>query len=257
MKAFVINRKKDTGRLAHFEAQVDRQVFDVEIIEAIDGHSSEFDINDYPFYLRDHWFGYADFKLGAFACFLSHMKTWKRFLDSGEPCAAIFEDDAAFVGDPSNLTDEALHGNDILFVNYRTTTWLKGLERKAPSVSVRDAVTNVITHNYRFGEVIRHPGADAYILTRKAAQALVEKVDETGICFGLDWFLICASLGNFELPDGYQRYHVFSFLRPLVGGNLNGAILWDYFVQEAYAASESTIDHNKKVDIATLRAQKD
>ncbi len=77
--AFVINLDRRPERLASFRAQ--RLPFDVERVKAIDRK----DVGEPP-----SWSAPG----GSYACFMSHLKAWKRAKKRGARTVAIFEDDA-------------------------------------------------------------------------------------------------------------------------------------------------------------------
>lgn len=67
---------------------------------------------------------------GEIGCVLSHRKCWRMIQDSGEPLAAVFEDDVAFGGAPVRETLEAIAAADDPSV---PTVWL--LHRGIPPPS--------------------------------------------------------------------------------------------------------------------------
>jgi glycosyl transferase, family 25 len=90
LKAYLINLDRSPERLAFFTGQAARSGLDVERIAAIDGRrmsDAERARSVSPSY------EFQPLNPGEIAVFMSHRTAWQQLLDSGAPCAAVFEDD--------------------------------------------------------------------------------------------------------------------------------------------------------------------
>ena len=97
MKGFVINLKKRPDRLERFKNVVQYHLssVDIEVIEAQDGQLINLK-NSFILKNVNEWnFKYLNEKTlrGVIGCCLSHLKCYKRVIDSNENYSIIFEDD--------------------------------------------------------------------------------------------------------------------------------------------------------------------
>lgn len=99
MKGFVINLKKRSDRLEKFKKEVQNYLLslDIEVIDALDG--STIDLKN-KFFLKNvnEWnFKYLDERTlrGVIGCCLSHLKCYKKIINSNEKYCVIFEDDCS------------------------------------------------------------------------------------------------------------------------------------------------------------------
>ena len=96
MKTFVINLQRAVERKKHMQKQLNRFSFlDVEFIDAIDGKQFSTDeaksLFDYDTFYK--LYGRSPL-LAEIGCTLSHIKSYKKLIDSNEKAALILEDDA-------------------------------------------------------------------------------------------------------------------------------------------------------------------
>ena len=98
LATYVINLNRSQDRLAYSKLEFDQYGIDYIRIEAVDGQ--QLDIEDYPQATRNAWFYHTPLTINEIACYLSHLKALKSFLDSDATHAMILEDDFAFVENP-------------------------------------------------------------------------------------------------------------------------------------------------------------
>jgi GR25 family glycosyltransferase involved in LPS biosynthesis len=106
VECYLINLKRDRARLAHFKKAFEasdlaplgfthREAFDGRLMNVPTMVSSralaELLTAEKQGYRTKHY----QLTRGAVGCFWSHYTTWQLFLETGKPCALIFEDDAA------------------------------------------------------------------------------------------------------------------------------------------------------------------
>ncbi len=165
MKIYLINLARRPDRLAAMRVQVPA----CERVEAVDAASAD------PAAL-DGWFAAApgqrkpplgEIPRGDKACLLSHRAAWALFVAGGEAHAVFLEDDV-------RLSAGALLGDD---------GWLPAgvevvkLEHYGPP-GQRVLLTDLraVGEDFKMGRMLsRHTGAAAYILSRRAAQMLLEE----------------------------------------------------------------------------------
>ena len=105
---------------------------------------------------------------GDQCCFLSHRLAWKRLVESGDAYAAVLEDDVEL----SPRAPLVLQNEDWI----PPGTDLIKLEHYGPaSQSVLLSDFKNVCHGFRLGRMrSRHTGAAAYILSRRAAELLLQ-----------------------------------------------------------------------------------
>ena len=112
---------------------------------------------------------------GEKACLLSHVCLWQKMLDDGLDYLAVFEDDV-YLGQNAHLffgDDGWLKNHELHFV--KTETFLQ--ERKLG----RDGITLMDNRNARTLKEI-HLGGAGYIISRHAAQALLNHIKSLQAC---------------------------------------------------------------------------
>lgn len=187
---YVINRAADAERLERFTASAAEHGLSPERIPALDGHDPLTPLFLYRDLLRDTFNGGPDIKPGAFACYLSHMAAWRRFLTTGAEMALVCEDDATFTAPPAPLFAAAAERDfDVIFTNARMAAWRNaaGLGAWAPAAAVAAAVRP------GEGDLSAAPGADAYVVSRDGARRLIEMTQRHGVTTGVDLAMIAAA----------------------------------------------------------------
>lgn len=180
---FVINRACDGDRLHRFRRAARKQGVTAHRIAAIDGHRVDAPFAAWEAYLGNHFWGEPEIKPGALACYLSHLKAWEAVIASGAGHAMICEDDAELIA-PADAIDAAVRsgeGADLIFCNDRLCR-----EGTTSPLPLEQALARMIA---------RAPGADCYLISRRGAEAMIQRTRETRIICGVDWALVWAGLG--------------------------------------------------------------
>lgn len=96
MKTFVINLQRAVERKKHMQRQLNRFSFlDAEFIDAVDGKQFSADVAKSLFDYDSFYKLYGrDPSLAEIGCTFSHIKCYKKLIDSEEKAALILEDDA-------------------------------------------------------------------------------------------------------------------------------------------------------------------
>ena len=166
MRIYLINLARRPDRLAAMLRQAAPLGLSLDRIEAVDASREE------PAAL-DRWFAprgpLGEIPRGDKACLLSHRRAWEAFIASGERHAVFLEDDVRLSAAAPTLL--------------RTDTWIPDavavvkLEHYGPPGQrvLLDRIRKV-GEDFSMGRMLsRHTGAAAYILSRRAAQALLDQ----------------------------------------------------------------------------------
>ncbi|QND44556.1 glycosyltransferase family 25 protein (plasmid) [Rhizobium lusitanum] len=165
LKIYLINLDRAEDRLAFMSEELSRAGLLFERVSAIDGRNIAFPIPEFDAqaYRRCHGRQANPSEVG---CYLSHIECARRFLASGEPHALILEDDLTFPEDFGDLLRASLNAAatwDIL----RLSTVNTG--RKYPFVDITPRRSLAVA-------LTREKGSGAYIINRRAARWMVEKL---------------------------------------------------------------------------------
>ncbi len=163
MHAYIINLDSATDRWASVGKSFAGTQFTIHRVSGVNGHALRLPIPEYSEKLY-RWFHGRPTSPGHVGCYLSHVKAMREFLTSDDAHALIAEDDLILEPDFEAAIDEAM--------NY-TRSWnvlrLTGLSAGKP------AVIGKLSGKYElcigFG---RLKGTGAYVVDRRAAEALVE-----------------------------------------------------------------------------------
>jgi len=115
---------------------------------------------------------------GARACTVGHFKIWKQFLETGSPVAFILEDDVLISKDFSVFIKEALKYKDkvdILNFNRQNS---KGTYKKLVVSTVNPIKSEIFEAKKLLAP---HYGTAGYMITREAAQKLINDVQRTNM----------------------------------------------------------------------------
>lgn len=135
MKTYVINLRDSADRLRAASATLKQHALEFDRIEAIDGRHTP--VDRFPEYnhrkaLRRH---NKTLSGGEVACYLSHLKALRTFLDSGEKLCIVLEDDATAGGNLGNQLAELrsklqhLDKWDVVNLTERRNTWMRPIDR--------------------------------------------------------------------------------------------------------------------------------
>ncbi|MEL6792970.1 MAG: glycosyltransferase family 25 protein, partial [Pseudomonadota bacterium] len=199
---YVVNRAVDEDRMAGFAAAAEALGVAFTRIEAMDGHDPDAPLFLYRDLIRDGFWGEDRIKPGALACAIGHMHAWRRMLADGAEAALICEDDARLIAGPAALAKAAgrYEDADIVFANPRMIAWRAvGAAKSDPAlIPVAKAAARMAAKGAAPGAdgMAAGPGADAYLVTRKGAAALLALMDRVGLIAGVDWIMAAAAGGR-------------------------------------------------------------
>jgi len=197
---FLINLDRSPDRLRFIRKFTDDMSYDFNRISAIQGDTLEPSeikkLVDYP-----NFFGHPS--PGELGCYLSHVKTWKAFLESEYEYALILEDDVGFGPKHLEKTIEEL--------KYLTNFWdLVKFNNYIKSGGKPSRLLKLESGSYLSMYFQRTVSAGAYLINRKAARNLVQKslpmrlpID---LYFNRDWELDIKFTGIERPPIAYQLY---------------------------------------------------
>jgi len=192
-----ISLPRSTGRHLGISARWTRLGVQPQFVDARDG--LELSADEYR-----SWCPSARREYGSVANGLSHLRAWRRLLETSEPYAIVFEDDAWPFADLA-IGDEltrllAASKADLLFVNERGCyRWWeedpRGFRTLASAIARADPR-------------MRAPGGDGYVVTRAGAQKLIDNHEIDRMLCPTDWQMVLYSLTLAEiraLPEGVPR----------------------------------------------------
>ena len=90
---YFINLERDQERREIGIKQLHKIGIKPHIISAYNGHQKNFSFYKYRHLSRGKWWDKNVFKPGAFACYLSHAKCWRKIAAGNSPYGMILEDD--------------------------------------------------------------------------------------------------------------------------------------------------------------------
>jgi|Laugrespbdmm15sd_2_1035082.scaffolds.fasta_scaffold03519_1 GR25 family glycosyltransferase involved in LPS biosynthesis len=172
MTNYIISLKEPIQKMEYLQSQGINTTW----IEGING--KEVDKN----YVKNHFVNfYSNFgPSGSIGCSLSHLKTWKTFLESGKDYCIIFEDDVVLKKNFTKRFKRALkytpNDYDILYLGN-----FGGTKNKNFFTIMFDFLQ--ISSEYRqINKYIAKPkvalGAHAYVLSKKGAEKLIRLLDK-------------------------------------------------------------------------------
>jgi glycosyl transferase family 25 len=162
MRIFLINLARRPDRLAAMTQKADALGLRLDRLDALDAAQTQL-----PTSYFDDKGPLGEIPRGDKCCTLSHRMAWEQFIASGEPYAAILEDDVILT--PAAQT--FLKNADWI----PPGTALVKLEHYGPpSQSVLLSDFKILPQGFQLARMhSRHTGAAAYILSRAAAQRLL------------------------------------------------------------------------------------
>lgn len=103
MHVYVINLARRPDRRAFMQAQADRLGLAFDYVDAVDAQSPTAKLDE----IEVRSGAYGRISNGDLACTLSHRRFWRLFLETGEPYAAVLEDDAILADDSGQFFADA------------------------------------------------------------------------------------------------------------------------------------------------------
>ena len=242
MKAFLINLERAKDRLASCEEEFKKISLDYEIVKAIDGEKvlpTKETISEF-FYIIKHG---KKVNPREVACYSSHLKALKIFLDSSEEYGLICEDDIEFNKNFSSILNKCLkthHKFDILK--------LAGSEDKTKEKGYPIKLIELERDYFLSLNLTYKPIAACYLINRMAAKSILKnlKVMHLPYDYALDrdWLLGVRSLTIYpSIVNLKKEYHIDnSFIKATKNYKLNTFLrLWTIIPYRTYLESRRFI----------------
>lgn len=191
MKKYVINLKRRPDRLEYFKKVCPYD--NVEILPAFDGKhiNNNSEGMDWFNHIKTRSKTLSDPEIG---CFVSHIKIWKKIVENNHDYTMIFEDDAIFSNQFTEIIDkiDLSYIDNILYIGGRFT----------PNYIMRNSIpiTDVLVKHdlsKRWNPMDCDRGTFAYIISYNCAKILLESFDK--IFNGtdpVDYYIMRCVLGN-------------------------------------------------------------
>jgi glycosyl transferase family 25 len=166
---YLINLDRSHQRYRYVWPSLQALGFPLERVSAVDGRTlTEAEITSVMDKRTFKKFFSIPHQLGTIGCYLSHIKVWKKFLQSPFKFALVFEDDVSF--SPQELSETVHH----LIAPEQVGLWdinsfelnHRGMPLTIKKLPHHQSLCLYLTP-------VTHTGA--YLINRKAAQALLEK----------------------------------------------------------------------------------
>lgn len=166
LKSYVINLDRSAERLQHFLEQADNAHLQVTRVAAVDGGAMT---AEERLAVSSRHPQFQPLNAGELGVFLSHRHVWRTLVESGDACAAIFEDDALLAADLGEL--------------------LAGIDANPPQADVIKLETTLrpvalggegvaLGGGYRGHRLASwHGGTAGYVITRACATRLLDLTD--------------------------------------------------------------------------------
>lgn len=199
MPVLVINLASSTDRRSSIIQQFEGSGWQPTFVPACDGHDPAFPFYRYRELAGLWWDNGSEFKPGAFCCYLSHAKCWRKVANGNADYALILEDDVQVYTDAlSSFTTDNLPDFDVILVNQRTRAYLKHLQDIPDWVAVGPLIARLVQDG-TFGKNIPAPGSDGYVVSKAGAKKLLRMLSTRRICMGVDYALVLNSLDQGQI----------------------------------------------------------
>jgi glycosyl transferase family 25 len=185
MKKYVINLKRRPDRLQNFKNRFGDFANDIEVVYGFDGKNSKEETNQEQELMKKCF----NINLGEIGCALSHFKIYKDIINNNYDYGMIFEDDAIPTDNFANklklVLDDAPNNYDILYIGGRF----------APNFTMQpvcmDKISNnIMKHNDNYVPMDHDRTTHAYIVSKRAAQKLLNIFNNYNLNFPIDHFII-------------------------------------------------------------------
>jgi glycosyl transferase family 25 len=162
MHVYVLNLPRATGRRAQIERTAAAAGVSLDVIEAVDGQKltdAERGLVDHRRRRRISPYLLSDNEIG---CWLSHRRAMQALVESGQPMAAILEDDVALLPDFAHVLDALQQQNG----RFDVVTLYRNFTRDTVFATCRP-----LSRDVSLGRIApMQTGAVGYVITRNAAQ---------------------------------------------------------------------------------------
>lgn len=202
--AYLINLEDDIERRESSLEQLNKIDIHPIVVPACNGHQKDFPFHKYRHLSRGKWWDKEVFKPGAFACYLSHAKCWETIASGSAPYAMILEDDMVINQDAfRTFTIDIIPDTfDLIFINQGVTDFLQHVSFKddisseVKFISLNKALLDLIQHG-TFNDL--QPGSYGYIVSKNGAKKLLQIMEDTKVCMGVDYAMVFNSLKDDDI----------------------------------------------------------
>jgi len=196
MHSYLINLDRSPDRLRYFTAQATAGGIPFERIRAIDGR--ELDTTDFAHTVAATY-EFQPIDAGYVALFMTHKQIWQQIVDSQQPHAAVFEDDAVLASD-LRVTLDAIDRERPEFdvIKLETTHRKVVCGRRAIELASGNSLQTLRSW---------HGGTAGYVISRQGAQKLLQLKDQVSDVIDQVMFnplsRVCSQLNVYQLnPAG-------------------------------------------------------
>ncbi len=167
IKHYYINLDRSADRRVHVEKQLNAYNLASTRIPGIDGLQLGPDLGgvDPALYRRCHG---REIRPGEIGCYLSHLKALQAFLDTGDLFAVILEDDLVILPSYNAILSTLVDGS---MTRHWDMVKLQSRRKKRPW-----HLHALAGESYLGVSALRSTGATAYMVNRKAARRMVERL---------------------------------------------------------------------------------
>ena len=221
MKAFLINLEIAKDRLVSCKKEFKKIAIDYEVVKAIDGEKTpptKKAISKYSYILKHG----KKVNPREVACYSSHLKALKIFLDSSEEYGLICEDDIEFNENFSRILKECLRTYDKFDILRLAGSEDKSKEKGNPIKLFELERDHFISLNLTY-----KPIAACYLINRKAAKSILKNMRIMHLPYDYaldrDWLLGVRSLTIYpSIVNLKKEYHIEnSFIKATKSYKLN------------------------------------
>lgn len=201
MPILVINLASSTERrssiLGQFEGSGRRPI----LVPAYNGHDPRFPFYRYRRLAGLWWDNDSEFKPGAFCCYLSHAKCWKRIAKGTAEYALVLEDDVQIHHDRLDAFHaDAVGDFDVIFVNPQTRAYLRYVSDPSDWVDLGALIVRLVQEG-TFAKSIPAPGGFGYVVSKAGARKLLRMMRTRGISMGVDYALALNALDRAQMDS--------------------------------------------------------
>ena len=119
-------------------------------------------------------------EMGNFCCTASHVKSWRRIVEIGKPCA-VLEHDAVVM---RNFRNFDVIDNALIHLGPR----MRDLKTYIPRSRVRKLI-----------QIPQAIGTHAYVITPKTAEILITKLEINGLVYGVDHYMFISNASKIPI----------------------------------------------------------
>jgi len=227
LEMFYINLDKRSDRKKIIERQTYDMPFDIKRISAVDGKDITLTQQHYLIFKGNDY----NYRTGIIGCALSHLSIWINFINGMYTAdyLVIFEDDVVFLphfeDDFSKVcNDTAVNEYDIVFISHA---------EKHKSIPNYQEKVYITRKNKQESFAMSYGGANAYIISRKGAQGMIDYIEKHRMGNAIDTMMQRACN---DLKVGYTN-------RLLVNSD--------------FALTKDVIDSNIQYDFSSLAKESD